>query len=468
LTDQTTIERAWATTKMPGPFDLVRAETYHPTYGCTFRNITLQHGSQGLRKRPADLSLETIAKMLESLVRDEGGGRAEGPYLDPLSHATATVSEEIVTDVLAQYEKHVAFGEHTEKILEDAGLPTEDDKVAAILANPHLGNKRNADLATIQEIKRGMQSARALAAPLVFVLPAFPFKDQNLFRTDIPATVPDMGEVTMLIHLHCLALAINQLSRHDVLWLVVSDGTVYEDMFGVERGSASQYVSALRDWRTRLNIGGSIHFIDQHELIERHEATFAGTPEMSFRNTEQRILDIIRNAVKAGDDPSEEPIIRAITELAAGMLWNRSWKAAAEKYDRRTLWDVHVASCCKDHLPVEHHEAAGHLWDLAIETASRYAAFNLAARCTGLISNLLPNAIRATSHAKSGQVGIPHDIGVAPWNGLGICSRETNGLFRVKSMPLCQINNSDLVRFALNTGSFGFGFATMAAIKYYT
>jgi hypothetical protein len=437
---------------------------YNATFGCDFRATTLRPvPADGAKDELTGPTTAWIEAALEAMVHDESAGRHEGSHWNT-TRDTVTVSDDVVYDLLASYEERIASGERVEAILDDARLVRPTDKIVAILSDPTIGNKTNDHVSTIAEVTRGLESTRASDGPLVFLLPAFPFKDQNPFRSDLPPSVPDFGEIAMLIHLHCLAMAINQVSRHDVLWVIVSDGRAYEDMFGVPRGSAYQYLSALRDWRSRLNLGASIHFIDLQDVVERHDAAMASASTKTFSDVNREIASTLRSAATQSD-ASQSSIGSKLNELARGMLWNRSWSQAAERYGLDGLWRVHCASCDTTLLPPELHEAAHDLWSVSLETAIRYAAFNLASGYTRLLSRFLPSAIRATSHAKPGQVAIPRATGVAPWNGLAVYERRGAGNVRVHSTPLCQVPEMATVRFQLNGGTTGLGFAARDAIE---
>lgn len=467
LPRETALERDWRLSNSYGPFEVVRLDKYDPTYGCSFRPMTLRPITTEVTNTEfAELTPASVEAALKELVRDEGSGRHKGGSYPVARKEGVTVSDDIVYALLAHYEALIAFGERTEAILENRQLPQPEDKIAAILSDPLIGNKENHDELTIAEIVRGVASTRASGGPLVFVLPAFPFKDQNPFRSDLPASVPDFGEIAMLIHLHCLATAINQVIRNDVIWLIVSDGSVYEGMFDAPHGSASQYLSALRDWRLRLNLGSSIYFIDLQDLVTRHDTALAANPARRFSRAKQEITAILRSAVS---EPSESSatINTYLTELARGMLWNRGWSKAAQQYGLEALWSVHCASCNTECLAPRLHQAAHELWSESLETAIQYAAFNLASRHTGLLSRFLPSAIRATSHVKPGQVGIPREEGVAPWNGLAVYKYDSKSDARVYSVPLCKVPEIANIRFQLYGGTNGFGFAAREAIKRY-
>jgi len=463
---ETMLERDWRISSGCGPFGTTRLEIYHATYGCNFRIPALrpvkQENQEVVLSEPTP---EWVSLALDDMIREEGSGRHKG-ILATNRNKLVSISDEIVYDLLEHYEDQIAFGEKTEAILKDERFPKPEDKIAAILCEPTIGNRNNAHELTKAEVKRGLDAACSSGGPLVFILPAFPFKDQNLFRSDLPSSAPDFGEIAMLIHLHCLAMAVNQVFRHDVMWLIISDGTVYEDIFGAEPGSAKRYISALRDWRSRLNIDGSIHFIDLDDLVKRHNEENHAKPEQCFTTVIQKIAEIFHSACKQGD-LSFDTIRMNLAKLARGMLWNQNWKNEVQRYGLDTIWQVHLASCEKEKIDSEYHMASDELWEKAMQTAIRYAAFNLASRHTQLLSRFMPYAIRATSHVKPGQIGMPREIGVAPWNGLAVYERHSNTCVRVRSLPLCQIEQPMYVRFRLYGSMFGFGFAKQEAIKCY-
>lgn len=460
---ETFLERDWRIANNYGPFSITRINNYHPTFGCTFKTPALQLLSDTAVDEQIGITDVSIVEALASMVRDEAGGRQEGAVPVP-DNNIEVVTDDLVFDLLAQYETQIAFGERTEAILEDNNLSTPEQKIAALLADPKIGNRRNSDPRTVQEIKRGLDAALSNNSPLVFLLPAFPFKDQNPFRSDLPATIPDLGEIALLIHLHCLAMAMNQVFRHDVLWLIVSDGTVYEEIFGVELGSGRNYVATLADWRTRLNLSSSIHFIDLQDVVSRYDHKFRNQPDRMFSTIENRIRNFFY-ASTTGAQKEGSAVANNLAELARGMLWNRN--SSNNEYEEQELWDVHVKACNKEQLPQPLHALADHLWGEAMETAIQYASFNLASKYTNLLSGFMPYAIRATSHPKPGQVAIPRDTGVSPWNGLALYERRASSAARVRSFPLCQLGTTELMRFRLSSSSLGFGFSTRESLEHY-
>lgn len=466
MSTDTGLEQGWQVAERFGPFVFVRQVSYDATYGCAFKIPHLSLAS-ATTTVPPEVGHEWVDTVLDTLVRDETGGRHElaQPW-NSTDRRVLTVSDAIVYDLLVQSEAQIAFGERTETLLEKGNRTETAATIAAILREPVLGNRKNADSATEAEVFRGVAAAGASGGPLVFLLPGFPFKEQNPFRSDLPSSVPDLADIGMLIHLHSLALAMNQAFRHDVTWLIVSDGTVYEEMFGAPVGSGRAYLAALRDWRSRLNLAGSLHFIDLQEIVARYENECPTTGCPSFETTRRAIETVLRNSLERDESPHADRISKNLSELARGMLWNSGWPAQISRYGLETLWRVHVAACDPQKLSADCHPAAQELWPKAIDTAVKYAAFNLASRSVQLLQQFMPSAVRATSHPKAGQVAIPRDGGVAPWNGLGVYELRAN-VATVRSIPLCQIPAHIDCRFRLSTGSALFGFADQDALRRY-
>ncbi|MCI0558564.1 MAG: isocyanide synthase family protein [Nitrososphaera sp.] len=459
----TDLERSWANETLPGEYRMERHLMYDATYGCAFKPTRLRRGDWGKFNTNEVLNEEWVVHSLIAMARDESSGRTEGELFTPDRDMTP-LDEQLVYDLMEKMERRLAYGQSAEAIYERQDVPAPD-KISMILSDRLVGNKNNGNRETKAEIVRGIESAEANDTPITFVLPAFPFKDQNQFRTDLPPYVPDLAEVALMLHLHCIALAINQVYRRDVQWIIVSDGTVYEDIFGVTRGASARYIAALRDWRRKLNLGNSLHIIDMNTLIARHDAT--EIQGRGFRDCEREIREIIRAGCDGPEPLGNTSVRAAIQDLATGLLWNRGWMAHEEKVGRDVIWKLLQCSCSRDQVGTELATIAGEMWHVALETAVAYAAFNLSMRRTNLLKAFFPDAIRATSHAKDGQVAIPREFGVSAWNGVGVLDLGSDQCYYVSARPLCQVGPTKVKRFSLHAGLYPFLFASPQLLERY-
>jgi hypothetical protein len=189
------------------------------------------------------------------------------------------------------------------------------------------------------------------------------------------------------------------------------------------------------------------------DLIDRNER-ICPTAEQGFRECESKVHYIIESALSQPDTTNKREIRESIEALAVGMLWNRSWAPEFPSCDRKLLWTM-LAHLFTNRNP-EGAEGSERIWTVALSTAVRYAAFNLAMRRENLLKAFFPNAIRATSHAKPGQVAIPRGPGVAAWNGLGVLDIKQDGTLYVDAHPLCQIPSARFQRYSILGSSHPF------------
>lgn len=67
---------------------------------------------------------------------------------------------------------------------------------------------------------------------------------------------------------------------------------------------------------------------------------------------------------------------------------------------------------------------AAEIRERASHAALQYASFNLALRYLRVFERYLPTTIRATIHAKPGQLGVPSLGKVFPWNGIPVATAD--------------------------------------------
>ncbi len=404
-----------------------RRRYFSVDYGVWLKHEDL--GSTG----PIELSVSTpegswIKESLASMVREEGGREFDGETFREAPATTAMVADEAMDDYLEKCEELI-FGPRTEAVIRNNSLDAEA-KIQKLLADPQLGNTANAKNLTTAEIGQACELNAQEKAPLTFILPAFPFKEQNEFRSSLPANTPDFGEIGLLCRMHALAMAVNQIYHNDVRWLIVTDGTAYEKIFRAPEGCAREYIGHLRAIRNRLNLQSTIHFVDLMDLVAKYESLAARQGLPSFR-------DVVGHITRVLKENRDAEIDRDLHELAEGMKWNTCWThISAEK---EVLWKVLRAPLRKGtETAVE--QAA---YESALETAINYSSFNLAMRWTNLIRQFFPWGLRATSHPKRGQVAIPRIGSVSPWNGVSQAILDAQGRPEIVSKPLYQLGDGD-------------------------
>jgi L-tyrosine isonitrile synthase len=305
-----------------------------------------------------------------------------------------------------------------------------DDQAGAIfevLCDPFLGHKKNRTNVLVDEFRSAIDEQLRRRDRLLFLLPSFPFKDQNRFRTFSGASTVDMGEISMLVRLHALALALYQKHPFGADIVILSDGLLYSSVFGVEDTHARRYREQLRGFRNLLNLQGTVSILDLKELIDHFSV---GTET----NRVIQVIDLVRSFI-SDFEGSQGECGEAFAVLKKGMKWNMNTRDRLAHLDDEAAWCVLTES----HRHAVPTRLTGD-WDSLDRdgafAASSYAAVNLALKYFDLVNLVFPGAFRATVHPKPGQLAVPIVGGVYPWNGVGMSMTSQLSARSVETHPL--------------------------------
>lgn len=326
----------------------------------------------------------------------------------------------------------LVYGGYLDDLIRRTG-GSNGDKVLAVLSDDRLGNpanRRNIDKAAFLGL---FDTLARTDSRVRFVFLGFPFKDQNIFRTSGSASAPDLAEVLLLIRLHALTLALFQLVPHGVDWIVLSDGVPYHEIFRVDLSDVLTYRNRLQSLRTRLNLTGSVHVLDLQHLVDCY------VDEQGQPYVEAYAKDAATK-LYAMTTENDEDVWRAMAVLKRGIKWNMRLRDILLPFEWERSWEI-----LNTDQPADLYGAELETWqrldELATSAAVRYAAINIGLRTSKLLSTMLPLHVRATAHAKLGQVAIPQLGDVFPWNGIGVADRanfETR-LATAEAVPLFEL-----------------------------
>ena len=220
---------------------------------------------------------------------------------------------------------------------------TEQDMTQSLLrmlGDEELGNKKNKKFADVTEFDKVVRSSNESQSRLLFVLPSFPFKDQNYTRAyRAKPSEFGFGEVALMIRLHVLSLAFYQVHPWGTDWLLAADGVFYAKMFDVDPREAERYFNRLRRIRNRLNLQGAVSMIDLAEIVD-HYAAGCRTRYAEDRATITKHL----NEIAASDQPD---LANAFAVLKRGMRQGQSTRAFEPELTLPELW----AACMWEKLP---------------------------------------------------------------------------------------------------------------------
>ena len=427
------LERHWQSWPPGHSLRQARVERYDPINGL-FHSPTEYYYlpiESVVPLRPSDVD---IGQLFQEFVRGEFGSkkksRGDCPP-DLMAQASENISYRTLLRYLEVCERQLVWSGLAGGIVKG----TKRDMVAQLgelLSSPLLGNKENAKLSS-SEWSAILQPLVSQQHRICFIVPGFPFKDQNPFRTAAHAGHADLGEIALLIRLHVLTMASFQVHPFGVDWLIVSDGHAYAPILRVDEHHVNEYQRQLRLYRDLLNIYGSVGILELKDLCAHLGRDAAGEP--IFDVTNRYISARLRELTERCSE-----IAMSFATLVRGVKWNLNFRDIAKEYavDRLTYWLL---------LNSDGSTARGKSWeklwrlfdDLAREAALAYASFNLAIRCHKLFESLFPQSVRATTHAKKGQIAVPALGDVTPWNGVAFVRGSELSATSVAVEPLYRL-----------------------------
>ena len=359
---------------------------------------------------------DTVGASFGDFVRGEfGSGTRRGQCPpQPLLGPAKEISPQVVTQYLESCESELVYGGIVDRIIKEHKTNMHE-QILAILSDPILGNKENARHLNIGDMGKVLAPLIESRARLQFVFPAFPFKDQNPFRTAAPPGHVDFSEVAMLVRLHVLVLALFQVHPYGADWVIISDGPAYASILGVSEQEVSAYRRRLLAFRNLLNIQGTVSIIDLKDLTQKLSSRERGN--QIFDETVSHIRAALMRLIAGGS----EEISRAASVLTRGMQWNVNHKCLFQDLSWEDTWallNAEVVAECPENLKATWHE----INRLSQDAALGYAAFNLALKFHNAVSRVLPDSLRGTIHPKRGQIAVPRLGDEYPWNGVPVSS----------------------------------------------
>ena len=256
--------------------------------------------------------------------------------------------------------------------------------------------------------------------PIELLLSFFPMKTLNPLTTwGKDGSEIDFGEVAALLRLHEIAFGISEFHEPGAKFVVAADGGKYNDCFGYTDDDAAGYFSNIQAAITQLGIQKTVDVFPEASLFpknidehtERHACTIRDriNHELGIRKHVETIAQSAAFAIPIPPDLTTHIIALAFSSKNDEYVLDLS----AEALDLRQR-----------------------IKRLAFEAAIKYIARYDATREVAPIEKHCPNALRATVHAKPGQIGI-HPLNqrnvLFPHRGQGFTKNPSNlGKARVR------------------------------------
>ena len=355
-----------------------------------------------------------VEEAFEAFVRDETVtlDSAIPAHLSPIVKNEIKISEEYLTEFAQSSEWENIVKVELPKNDSDEEMAT---CIYKILCNPQIGSNKNMSNNRLADFITHILPLLKNRNRLLFVLPGFPFKDQNRFRVPYGAECVDFSEISFMIRLHNLIQTLYQVHPYGADALVLSDGRLYKDIFYVSETQVEEYQWRIRYYRNKLNFQGDVSIIDLKEMIDR--ANHKG----DISKITAHIEELIRTKY------TKTP---AYLSLLQGIKWNMNSKTLLGDLDENEAWSI--IKLPRDQIK----EGLRTRWDYynakAAESAIKYAAVNLMLKWTDLIKQFFPESIRCTVHPKNGQFALSMNFA---WNGVAWSEKWPRSIRDIKTIP---------------------------------
>ena len=401
---QTKIERCWSS--FFGPYGLQRSrdKKYAPNSNMTF--LPMQYELVRFELEDIFPDDQWIVNCFNEFVRDEFSSSTLSYPEEkwPIKiEKIIDVSEKYLQDFLIASDSTIMTKEAAPK---DNSAEEIAKSIYEILCHEKIGAKQNRKNNKLNDFIKGIIPAIKDKSRLLFVLPGFPFKDQNRFRVPYEPDQPDMAEIAFMIRLYKLTQSIYQVHPFGADVIVLTDGDLYKDVFGIENNKVKNYHRKLIEYRNKFNLQGTLSFISLKDMLDRASDTLI--PWNMINHIKVRLNKIIEN--------NYSYIEENFNILRQGMKWNLNSRNIINTDGDKECWNI----ICGKRDVIES-ECGLNTWDIihkrGKDMAIEYAATNLMLRRTDLIRKFFPDAIRGTVHPKPGQFGLAGNTTYA-WNGI--------------------------------------------------
>jgi pyoverdine/dityrosine biosynthesis protein Dit1 len=436
LTARSKLERYWDDIPLRGALTRKRTLGFDAVSGMS--TSPMQYVVDAVQVDESVPSMEWVSKALAEFVRDEFGASPSRELRD----VKIQEIQYLESDFLPNFARR---GENIRGLIPSVPSAMSDAEMAGLifdlLADERIGARKNATNNSKSEFIERQSEVIRERGRLLVVLPGFPFKDQNILRVPFGAEYPDLAEVSFMLRLHRLTQIVYQFHPYGADVLVLSDGSVYEDIFEVPTGSSDGYLRRLRFLRQQMNLSGTISFLPLKDLYD------------VVRERVAHVEDFVRRSIS---ELRRDPTTRATFDsLDSGMKRNLSNAEILGEL----AFDERVRSMADSGATEESpmvQAAAKELQHRAVHAANEYAVFNLMMRRLGLIERFFPEAIRGTVHPKRGQFGLNGASGGFAWNGVAWGEDIPTKLHNVDSVPFSGLPVTQVRQYLFPDGSPAF------------
>jgi hypothetical protein len=316
----------------------------------------------------------------------------------------------------------------------------------------------------------------ATGFPIAMVIPALPYKISCPLKTR--GQLPDLAEANFLLGLYEIVTAVGTLYREIrpdlerplATFTVISDGSRFNTLVNEPEAVVEDYRRALADWIGRLGLHRYIELLDYRTIIRERLPEATRTEKQALR---QRALCLyseamwsvfdprnmsatVRAAARIDPDPEQTNPAGRFVSLLKSLVFIVKYRSL-ERY--RTL--------PKEHFRDLYRELTGHIFEPFVTAAKEHlrqamlrevwsAAIDYIAEIRSdrdladePICKCLPDHLRWTIHAKSGQLGMLTPLGlgrpVEAWAGSAVFKRVGTRRIRLCTLPVLALEGTGAI-----------------------
>lgn len=385
----------------------------HRIYRRDVRNFFDFSQTEYLEKQLSPLKKTTpdsnwVKQKFHSAVLGTPEGRTDLQLVSPkdISFQTTTITSPNWETVLRYMEDHILHVDLIHGLSEPKGDIV--DKIIWVLCHKKIGEKNKQHMSG-EAIKKILDACVAKNQPVRILLPAFPFKDQNPFRTEASPSHVDMGEVVMLARLYILVRCLMEvLPSIGVELIVATDGVIYSSIFGIKKEEAVAYRERMRAYRNLLNLQHLIHIVDINDIIGRIDG---------FDTVQKIVTEHLQAAIR-----NDQETKTRFDVLVRGIKFNLNLRTYMDQYDLEALTRTLDDAIDDDSLADKERNLRTEIDQQAQIAALKYVSLHLTMGHFDMFERFFPFSLRATIHPKVGQIGIAKDGKMLPWNGVPLVS----------------------------------------------